>query len=84
MPELIYLNDAVTVLLKEQEDDIEAYSCAIPECFDGDRAVEVITKLPTIDLIHCSDCRFRYGSSCTRFAEIPVTPEDYCSRGKKK
>ena len=45
---------------------------------------DYIAEQPTIDLIHCSDCRFRYGSSCTRFAEIPITLDDYCSRGKKK
>ena len=45
---------------------------------------EYIAEQPTIELIHCSDCRFRYGSSFTRFEEIPVTPEDYCSRGKRK
>ena len=84
MPELIDLEDAVTVLLKEQEDDIEAYGCPIPEMFDGDRAVRVLATLPITTIIRCSDCRFRYGSSCTRFAEIPITLHDYCSRGKKK
>ena len=60
MHELIYLDDAITALLKEQDEDLEAYGCSIPEMFDGDRAVEVITKLPTIDatqVIRCKDCK---------------------------
>lgn len=50
MSELINKESAIKVLLQEQEDDIKAYGCSIPEVFDGDRAVRVLEQLPTIDI----------------------------------
>ena len=50
MSDLISRADAIEVILKEQKDDIEAYGCAIPESFDGDRAVRVLKQLPTINI----------------------------------
>lgn len=51
MSDLISRADAIEALLKEQEDDIKEYGgCSIPECFDGDRAVRVLLKLPTFDI----------------------------------
>lgn len=60
MIKLISLDDAIKALLKEQQDDIEAYGCAIPECFDGDRAVQVLMKLsPIWDTSQYSDRLWR-------------------------
>lgn len=50
LSELISRDQAITAMLKEQEDDIEAYGCPIQEGFDGDRAVRVLAKLPSIDI----------------------------------
>ena len=57
MSDLISRADAIAAMLKEQEDDIEAYGCAIPECFDGDRAVRVLKQLPTIN-IYADMCEY--------------------------
>ena len=48
MRELIDKNDAILAMMKEQMNDIKEYGCSIPECFDGDRAVNVLMNLPTI------------------------------------
>ena len=57
MIKLISLDDAIKALLKEQQDDIEAYGgCTIPEGFDGDRAVRVLMQLsPISDISQYSD-----------------------------
>ena len=49
MDELISRPAAIAAMLKEQEDDIEAYGCSIPEMFDGVRAARVLEKLPIVD-----------------------------------
>ena len=49
MDYLISRNAAIKAMLKEQQDDIKAYGCSIPEGFDGDRAVRVLMQLPTFD-----------------------------------
>ena len=36
------------------------------------------------ELIRCKDCIWKYGSDCTRFAEVYVKPDDFCSRGEAK
>lgn len=36
------------------------------------------------ELVRCKDCIWRLGTDCTRFAEVPVTNEDYCSRAERK
>ena len=52
----ISLDDAIKAMLKEQQDDIKAYGCSIPEGFDGDRAVRVLMSLSTIsDISEYSD-----------------------------
>ena len=48
MRELIDKNDAILAMMKEQMNDIKEYGCPIPECFDGDRAINVLMNLPTI------------------------------------
>ena len=48
MLKLISLDHAIAAMLQEQEEDIEAYGCSIPEGFDGDRAVRVLKQLPTM------------------------------------
>ena len=46
--------------------------------------LEKIEQLPFRDIVCCKDCIWRLGTDCTRFAEVPVTNEDYCSRGERK
>ena len=50
------------------------------------KVLDVFSKLPSAepDIVRCKNCTWRLGTDCTRFAEVPVTPEDYCSSGKKK
>lgn len=36
------------------------------------------------EVVRCKDCIWKYGTDCTRFAEVRVSPEDYCSRGEAK
>ena len=49
MDKLISRNAAIKAMLNEQQEDIKAYGCSIPECFDGDRASRVLMQLPYID-----------------------------------
>lgn len=49
MDELISRPAAIAAMLKEQEDDLKAYGCPIPEMFDGVRAARVLAKLPIVD-----------------------------------
>lgn len=35
-------------------------------------------------VVRCRDCVWRLGTDCTRFAETPVTLDDFCSRGERK
>ena len=56
MIKLISLDDAIKAMLKEQQEDIKAYGCAIPEGFDGNRAVRVLMQLsPISDISQYSD-----------------------------
>ena len=41
---------------------------------DGDRMGE---------LVRCRECIYKQGRECTRFADIPVYDEDYCSKGER-
>lgn len=50
---LISLEDAITAMEKLYEDDLEAYGCDIPECFNSDRAIDALKKLkPALPGIH--------------------------------
>lgn len=51
-------------------------------CIDPDAIKELPSAEP--DTVRCKDCIWRLGTDCTRFAEVPVTNEDYCSRGERK
>lgn len=51
------------------------------------KAIDRIKELPSVDAVEvvlCKDCIWRLGTDCTRFAEVRVSPEDYCSRGEAK
>ena len=39
--------------------------------------------MPQQELIRCKDCIYKQGRECTRFADIPVYDEDYCSKGER-
>lgn len=47
--DLISRSEAISLMRQMQEDDIRTYGCAIPEGFDGDRAVIALLTLPTIN-----------------------------------
>lgn len=53
----------------------------------ADAVARAVENAPTIDaepVVRCKDCVWKYGSECTRFAEVRVSPDDYCSRGEAK
>ncbi len=35
-------------------------------------------------VVRCKECIWRLGTDCTRFAEVPVSLDDYCSRAERK
>ena len=37
-----------------------------------------------IEVVRCEDCKYKYGSICTRFAEVYVKDDDFCSRAERK
>lgn len=47
----------------------------------------MVADAPTIEqpeIIHCRDCKHKYGSCCDNFAEVWVNQNDYCSRAERK
>ena len=77
MPRLIDANALIAemhnVILEDGEDRRTFY--------------EVIERQPTIEqpeIIHCRDCKHKYGSCCDNFAEVWVSQNDYCSRAERK
>ena len=36
------------------------------------------------ELIRCKDCVFKQDKECTRFADLPVEDDDFCSKGEKE
>ena len=41
------------------------------------------STMPQQELVRCRDCIYKQGRECTRFADIPVYDDDYCSKGAK-
>ena len=48
MNDLISRANAIKAMKKLYDEDVEAYGCEIPECFDCDRAIEALEKLPSV------------------------------------
>lgn len=36
------------------------------------------------EIIHCRDCRYKYGSACDNFAGVWVNDDDFCSRAERR
>ena len=36
------------------------------------------------ELIRCKDCVFKQDKECTRFADLPIEDDDFCSKGEKE
>lgn len=50
-------------------------------------AKNALDDMPTIEaekIIRCKECKWKYGSCCVRFAEVYISPDDYCSRGERR
>lgn len=48
---------------------------------------QTILDAPGIDavpVVRCKDCRWKLWTRCTRFVELPVTDEDYCSKAERR
>ena len=69
MNDLISRQTAVDAMLQLQKEDDDLYGVHIPEGFDGQRAVEALMKLPSVERkkgkwiwddegYHCSECWF--------------------------
>lgn len=44
-----------------------------------------IADMPIVDavpVVRCKDCIYRDYNVCTRFAEVYICPDDFCSKGK--
>lgn len=74
-------------LLRLYEEDIDAFGVEIAETFDYCRAKEALLSLPTIDIVHCGECRHWGGED---FYDCGLRdsygwhykPTDYCSYGE--
>ena len=38
----------------------------------------------TVDIVRCKDCIYKQGSCCTKFAEVWLADNDFCSRSERK
>lgn len=70
---------------------IDADALETHEIYEGEwvRVVyaDDIDDTPTVDavpVVRCKYCIWRLGADCTRFAEVPVSLEDYCSKAERK
>ena len=60
MSDLIRREQAMEAMRILEAEDNETYGCSIPECFDSDRAVEALKKLPSAEQEEfewCTDCK---------------------------
>ena len=74
MSDLIERQAAIDAMIALQNEDIEAYGCAIREGFDGDRATEALRELPSArQWIRCSE---RLPDK-PRLYLIHVAPDEY-------
>lgn len=49
-------------------------------------AVDITDLFPSADavqVVRCKDCWWKQGAECVRFAEVRVSPDDFCSRGTR-
>lgn len=77
MSDLISRQAAIDAMMALKAEDDEMYGCSIPESFDGERAVETLRKLPSVqpkcktakwesisDVIwYCSECKYAHSRS---------------------
>lgn len=64
-----------------------AYTRYLAQLNERTTLKHMIADAPTIaqpEIIHCRDCKHKYGSACDNFAEVWVSQNDYCSRAERK
>ena len=66
-----------------------AIDAFIASTSDGDKAdwcKWVLKQLPSAqqEIIRCKDCMFKQGNECTRFSDLPINDEDFCSRAQRE
>lgn len=44
---------------------------------------DIVDEAEMSELVRCEDCIYKQGRECTRFADILINDDDYCSRGAK-
>ncbi len=81
MDDLIKRQDAIDAMMRLQREDEECYGASIPECFDGDRAVEEINALPSAhpEIIRCKDCKWWDKSENSLFGYCMAIKHGYMS-----
>ena len=54
--------------------------------YKADIIAEEIEDLPFVqpEIIHCRDCKHKYGSCCDNFAVSWVNDNDFCSRAERR
>jgi len=55
---------------------------SIFEDIADNRIGQWLNELPGI--IRCKDCKWKRGSECVMFAEVRPSPDDFCSRAKRR
>ena len=91
MGRLIDIDKAIDAMAKLEQEDIEAYGCSIPECFDSNRAIEALNSIPTVQTAplkqghwkddKCDQCdapiNFYY-ENCGDVKKIILNYSNYC------
>ena len=54
--------------------------------WDKTLAKTMIESLPSAqpEIIRCKECLWRIGRDCTRFTDLPVYMDDFCSRAERR
>lgn len=60
MDDLIKRKDVIKAMKTLEDEDNKTYGCSIPECFDSNRAIEALNKLPSAEQEEfewCHNCK---------------------------
>ena len=49
----------------------------------GDKVLENVPSAQP-EIIRCKECLWRIGRDCTRFTDLPVYMDDFCSRAERR
>ena len=69
MNDLIRRKDAMEAMRILEAEDNERYGCSIPECFDSERAIEALEKLPSAEQERTAKVENKWHWNCDPYDE---------------